>query len=444
MPPLRHCLALVLSCLVLLCVTAAEAQVFQPPSRVFQLRPVSGRAQQELTLTTNLLVGIGTQLTPEASVEGSRPVVSTGFSNTSIRYLFGTQENSFEARGRGFLSAYDNFSSGPDYGGDLELRGRAELGRRTDMTVSQQVRSNPFFGLAAFDSLLLPGIDPSYLDERPLASNPITAVNANRSLELSTRLTASRELTRRSTIRGSYGYAERTFEDDAAFDSRTHEGALSYDRSLGRSSGLVSMYRYSSHESRGSDGVRLPFEVNTLEFGFRYGKDISSTRRLQISGAAGTEWTDTIDGSTQQAQRFWRPSARGTASVDLSRTWVLHANFRRSVDVLQGVSSEPFFTDLVSVGLGGLLKERIQLIFSGAYATGNARGVSGSQFDSYAVSSQVNVPVTDWWSVMASYTHYRYSLEAVASQALLLPPTMNRNAVYMGLTLTAPLMGSRR
>ena len=97
MPPLRYGSALVLSCLTLLCVTVAEAQVFQPPSRVFQRRqPDPGRLRQELTVETHLLVGFDDSLTPPGTaVFTSRPGGSTGASDTRIRYFVGSQERSF-------------------------------------------------------------------------------------------------------------------------------------------------------------------------------------------------------------------------------------------------------------------------------------------------------------------------------------------------------------
>ena len=64
------------------------------------------------------------------------------------------------------------------------------------------------------------------------------------------------------------------------------------------------------------------------------------------------------------------------------------------------------------------------------------------EFDSYTLSSQVRVLLTQGWSAMASYTFYRYTLNAVASQNLLLPPRLDRGTTFFGLTFRVPLVGA--
>ncbi len=436
---------LVLLCLAVLSATASEAQVIQAPPRVLQRQPDSDRLRQELTLEMDLLGGFDDNLSPEG--QGGvfeflpRPSGYTGFAATRIRYWIGRPERSIEVRGGGFVNAFRNIGLTPSYGGELELQGRTELGRRTEVNVGQNVRSAPFFALGAFNSL-----QPAVADagaEVP-DSSPMNAFSKIRSLALDTSASLRRRWTRRTTMDLSYNFNERTYEDGPAFDSRRHVGSLSYDRSIGRSSGLEASYRYSDFTSIDAEGNR-PIEDHTLELGVRYGRDVSRRRRVEISGGAGAVYTATIDALTRQPRRFWGPSGYATARIDLARTWTLAADYRRAVSVLQGLTAQAFFTHAGSVRLGGLLTDRMDLAFAGLYSNGQAGGARDGpepgRFETYAVTSQFRVLVTRWWSAVVSYSHYRYRLNSVASRTLGISPT-SRNAVNVGFTVQVPLVGS--
>ena len=310
------------------------------------------------------------------------------------------------------------------------------------------MRSDPFFTLGGFSPLQTQTAvgDTGTLGSAGTSSGPINAITEARSLTLDTTASVRQELTRRTTMGVDYRFSDRSYEESLAFDSRTHAAELSYRRSVGRSSGLNGSYRYSDFESVDFRGLRVPIKDQTADVGFTYGKNLSSTRRVEVSAGGGPVYVETVDSVTQQPRQFWGPSAYGTASVDLSRTWTLDAGYRRRVSVLQGLSAEAFLTDAANVNVGGLLKDRVQLVFSGVYSNGSTGGVSEAnqvgKFDSYALSSQMSVSITRWWSAMASYTLYRYALNAVASQNLLLPPRLDRNAVFFGFTLRAPLVGA--
>ena len=183
---------------------------------------------------------------------------------------------------------------------------------------------------------------------------------------------------------------------------------------------------------------------HTFALGFNYGRNVSRTRRVQLSAGAGPAYVDTIELSGQQPSRFWGPTGYGTATIDLGReSWTLEVRYRRAVSVLYGARAQAFFTDAATLRLGGLLNDVIEVVLSGGYSNGNTGGTRNAlepgRFDSFAFTSQVSVPLTDWWWAMASYAHYRYALSPVASLSLLLPPQLQRNAVYAGFTLRTPL-----
>ena len=114
--------------------------------------------------------------------------------------------------------------------------------------------------------------------------------------------------------------------------------------------------------------------------------------------------------------------------------------------MLQGLTAQAFFSDSASVRLGGLLTDRMEAAFAGVYANGRIRGAGNTsdpgRFNSFAVTSQLRVPVTRWWSAVVHYIHYQFTLNAVASQTLGISPRGQRNAVSVGFTLQVPLVGA--
>ncbi len=437
--------ALVWWSVVILLATAVEAQVIQPPRRVSQRPPADDRLRQHLTLETELLGGRDDNLAPQGGNQfGPQLEGYTGYGATRLGYWVGHEKRSFEARGGGFVNSFRNVGLKPSYGGDLLLRARTEIGRKTDLDVSQGARSDPYFTLGAFDALQRSFVDRS---GGALDSSPTRRLSEIRSLSLNTRATVRQRWTRRTSTEFSYGFDDRNYEEGPAFDSRRHSGGLSFDRTIGRSSGVRATYRYSDYESTDvdADSGRFPIQSHTTHVGFVYGKDLSRTRRLEISGGAGPTYTETISRLTREPRQFWAPSAYGGVNVDVGQAWTLYANYRRAISVLEGTTPEPFIMDAASVGLGGLVRDRVEVAFSGAYSNGQAGGlvdaVEPGQFHSYAVTSQVSVQMTGWSSAIASYTHYRYTLNAAASLSLGLSPILHRNTVYVGLAVNVPLVG---
>jgi hypothetical protein len=429
-------LALFAPWVAVLCATPGEAQVIQPPRRILQPQTDSNRLRQQLTLSIDVLGGAEDNLAPE-DASGSefltRPGGRTGFAATKLHYRIGQSNRSVEAIGGGFVNAFRNIGLTPVYGGDLAVRGRTGLGQRTVLDVGQNVRSDPFFALDPLNS-----IQPAAPDLAAGASDasPIDPFTKNRSLSLTTRASLNRRWTRRTTMDLSYNFNDRIYDGGPAFDSRGHVATLAVSRSLGRASGVKASYRYSTFESAGAGGDPLAFEDQTVDVGWQYGKDLSRTRRIELSVGAGAV-----------RQESWGPSGYGTASVDVGRTWTLTTYYRRGVSVLQGVSARPFTTDAADVQLGGRLAGRIAAVFSGTYSNGqtgtHAEASRPGRFDSYAFTGQLSFQVTPWWSAVATYSHYQYALNTVASQTLGISPDTYRNAVRVGFTLQLPLVGSQ-
>ena len=431
-------------CILLSWATAGWAQTIRPPPRVFQSELLADRVAQALTVESNLLGGYDDNLAPPGSGGQpfeARPSGYTGVASARVHYAVGLQERRLELTGGGFVNAFSNIGVKPGYGADLEIRARTDIGRNSELSAAQNVRSNPFFGLAAFESL-----QPTSPGAPGLDTSPLNVFTESRSLALNTRAAFSHRWTPRTTTDFSYGFSETTYEDEIAFDGRRHTANMSYDRAMGRSSGFEASYRYAGFESIDISGGGVPIKDHTFHAGFRYGKELSPTRGVRVAGGAGPIVTETVSSVTGLPRQFWSPSGYGRASIDLGRTWTVSADYRRSTTVLQGLTPQPFLTDAGSVRLGGLLTGRLEASVAGIYSNGNTGGALDSlepgRFDSYALTGQLRVLVTPWWSALLSYTHYRYTLNSVASESLGVPPRLNRNAALVGVTLQLPLIGS--
>ena len=211
-----------------------------------------------------------------------------------------------------------------------------------------------------------------------------------------------------------YSFGDRTYESDRAFDSRRHTGGVSYDRSIGRTSGIRASYRYSHVDSFDAVGNFLPLADHVAELGIRYGRNLTPSRGIQLSAGAGAVYVQT-DVSAPQPDRAWDPSGYGSLSVDLPRGWTLSTRYQRAVSILQGFAPEPYLTDSFNVGLGGMLASRVQLAVAGAYANGQTGGSPevAERFERLSITNQLMLLITEEWSVVVSYSHYRHTLSPV-------------------------------
>ena len=432
----RHGRLLVAWSLVVCSVATAEAQVLRLPPRAFQ--PESNRQLTELGLETEFLGGFDDNLKTVPS-QAFVPSESgyLGRAATRIRYRMVRETGSLEARGGGFVNRFSTVGT-PSMGGDLTVRGRRELGRRTVMTLSQDVRSDPFFTLGAFDSLQQDDAG----EGNGLESSSTNAAALSRSLVLGTATSIRHRWRPRTATSVSYRFRDRSYSERVRPDSRSHQAEVSAEHSISRASGLEVSYRFSDEEATDPLGSRQTVQNHGATIGLRYVKDLSRTRRVRLSGGVGPTVFETLDGVAQQPQRVRGTIGYGTAIVDLGQaSWTLESSYRRTVSVLHGFGSpvRTYLTDAANVRLGGLLNDRAEVVFSGGYSNGRA-GTDADTFDSYAVTGQVSVPVTDWWWTMVSYGHYRYTLSRAASVALVLAPRLQRNTLYVGFTLRTPLL----
>jgi hypothetical protein len=180
--------------------------------------------------------------------------------------------------------------------------------------------------------------------------------------------------------------------------------------------------------------------------GFRYGRNLSRTRRLSVTFGGGTVHVDTKNNLTFAPLTYWTPTAYASARFDFARSWALMSDYRRGVSVLQGLRPLPFAIDAASASIGGFLWSRFEATIIGAYSNGQAGQIDPvpGRFNSYTGTGQLRFAVTRRSSVVVSYTRYKYELNAVASGNLGLVPRMDRNAIRVGFAVSLPIVQAYR
>jgi len=424
---------------------SAQAQVLEPTRR--PVRPPVGpaalqpdRARQDLRFAVDFLGGYDNNLAPvagDSSEFSDRPSGYTGLSVARLDYTAARGARTFDAGGRTYMNTYRNVGLTPSYGGDVALRARLPLGRRTEAQVRQGVRYDPFLSLRAFDGL---AADP---DIQLPDSNPTTGIAENRSWTSDTAVSVGHRWTQWNRLDVDYSFQKSMYETPAGFDSRTHAAGVAYDRTFGRSTGLRASYRHSDVRSLDVENRPRPFQDHSADMGLRYGRDLSRTRRVSFTAGAGAVYVDTIRLLTRGELTYWAPSGYATAQLDLGQTWTINANYRRGVSMIEGSTPQPFVTDTESVTVGGFFASWADAILTAASSNGQTGGTDllGGEFRNYALTGQLRFTITPWWSALAMYSRYRYKLDRTASLTLGVPPEMDRNVVRVGFSLTLPIVG---
>jgi hypothetical protein len=424
--------------------SSAQAQVLEPPVRPArgQVRqPDPNRTYQNLSVGLDLLGGFDDNLAPESGGSSAdfapRPSGYLSVSTAKVDYEVGRNQRSVNVSGRSYSTSYRNVGLTPNYGGDIRVRARSTIGRRTRAEIRQSVNYDPFLSLGGF-SVLSPDTGVQALE-----SNPTTEIGQIRSWTSDTSAFLSQRWTSRGEFQANYGFNKRAYETDAGFDSSTHTAGAGYEHSIGRSTRIRGSYRHSNVRSLDFQNNLRPLMDHTAELGFHFGRNVTRTRQIAFSAGAGATYVDTLNESTKQSLTYWTPAGYANAQMDVGRSWVISANYRRGISMLQGLSPQQFVTDAAHLGVGGFLGTATDVTLSAGSSTGQT-GASQDEtgrFRSYSVTAQLRFAITRWWSAMLNYTRYRYTLNETASSGLGVSSEMNRNAIRVGLTFTLPLAG---
>jgi hypothetical protein len=431
---------------VLVAVTAADAQVIQPPPRstggLFGGRPQAdpNRTTQQLSLFLNGLGGYDDNVSPEGGSvvpDPTAPQVSSYSSSGSVsaRYWRGRTTRFFEATGGAFLESFQEIDVNSQIGGDLTARGMARIRDRFEVLGSARARYFPTFSL-------VPGA-PVGPEGPSTPTDPTVGVSEMASVNSDIVSAGSYDWNLRQRTSGIYTYASRVYVEGAGgLDVRSNELEFSHLWGLTRSVGIEPSYRYLSQRTTEALGSLRPLDAHTVSLGLELQRRISPTRRFMVSGGGGVMRVDTVNSLNRQPFRYNAPTAYGSARLDLGRTWAVSADVRHDVSMLEGLSPQPFLTTTATVWAGGSLGRRVTLTATGNLSDGSPQEGDRGSFRSGSAIAQLQYAFSRCCSVIGNYSYYDHILREVAAVPIGFPRNFERNALRFGLTVWLPLYGS--
>jgi hypothetical protein len=436
-------------CVVVVCalpVLAEAQQVAQRPSRPYRglfggsRPPEPNRTRHELTFTSTVLGGYDDYLTPGSDGGGdpAQPGVSgsTVLADSVLHYWFGKSARHFSADLRTLWTRYGSLDVDPTLGGDLRLNASTELGRGNTLALTQTLAYEPSLVLGAFaplegdvDSRLLPdaGVGSGLVDQRSRSSN------TSASLE--------RRWSARQTTSASFSYFRRTYLDEFGYDSAMRSVDGRYTRNMNRASTLGASYHFSDSEFQNANGQIVPLREHSIEGETGYTRRLSPSRQIQFSGGVGATFVDTVNALGGESLSYWLPSGHAMMHLDVGRSWAIGADYRRTVNVLQGVTLESFATNSASIRADGVIGRRFEAAISTAFSLGTAAAAEQlGRFEAYSGTAQLRYALARCCAISADYDYYYYNLRDV-SQPTGLPTQYDRNAVRIGVSVWLPLFG---
>jgi hypothetical protein len=413
----------------------------RPVSGLFGARhrpPDPDRPSQGLELTLSTLGGYDDNGFPEGTANedigvAARPASYLAFVNAALGYQHTKQLRTFAVNGGGYMNTYRNLGLKPGYGGQVDTSLAVPVGRRSRLSLSAQARTDPNYTLGAF-SPLLPELGPGALPE----SNP-----ANGFVERRTRAAAGSvdfytAMSRRGSLGVGYRHNLTDYEDDFG-DGQDQVASVSYQGEVGRVSRLRASYVYSEAHLRQRVSTILS---HTADLGYVQQRRLSPTRTFSFAFGAGATTVSDFDSEAAASREEVLPSGYGSISLDLARTWSIGGDYRRSAQLLRGLTTETFVTDAAMARVVGFPNLRARFEFSVAYSHGREPFVLQSEYDSYAATTQLEYGLSRWAAVSATYNFFSYRLRDVTSLAPDFPSELAHNNFRVGVVLWLPLYGA--
>jgi hypothetical protein len=434
----------------LLVPAAASAQVMERPSRPLRglfdsgPPPDPNRTYEQLSITANFMggyddqvavgdLGAGAPPDPRTTVSGS---VAQG--DLTMRYTRGRLNRVFTVDGYGYGVGYFGNTDGISPGGALHVAATTPWARRNFVRAHQRVSYDPLFTTAAsfrpLESTVgadgLPTSTAYGLFER-------TSVNSDSSVGL------DRQVGRRTQLSTQYSFLLHQYDDDLGGDSTTHVGNVALSRQVSRTMSLRGSYEFSHASVSDVAGGPRPITQHTIEAGPVLDRQLSPGERFTIGAGVGALYVDTRSSITAQPVSYWAPYAQARVRAELGRTWAVWGDYRRGTTVLDGITRESFLADTATFSAGGLIAPRLELVTTGAFANGRtpAAADTSTSYKTWTFGTQLRWAASQQFAAVVNYYYYTYDVARAVDLPIGLPPTFDRNAVRVGITVWVPLLG---
>lgn len=434
------------------CIPAiARGQALERPQRayrgIFGGGPQStdpNRSRTEVTLSVNALGGYDDNAAIGEGGGGApltTPAVGgyTGTYDGRLRFFSGrpTRNFTFAVAGSGNVYA-EEIPLSPNRTVTGTAGFISDLGRRTSVLGGGSAGYTRNF---AISGPLTANADPEILPTSPnvfgIGNRPSNAFSGFGTL--------NHQWSRLNRTIVNYNHLRTRFTDDDGGDSRTHNVTATFARQVTRSTAITAGYGYVdtlfAFGAPGDDG--RPSIEHRISGGFSTLRRLSPRRTTSFSLSAGAVRIESETGLVDPVPyQTWAPFVSAASQLDLGRDWNLSGSYNRSAQVLEGLSTDAFFTDAVSLGVSGLASRRVDLAFLTSFAAGSvAVDTSASSYTTMVGSVQTRIALTRMLAVTANYFYYRYNFDnTVLPEGV--APEFGRHAFRVGLSISLPLYGS--
>jgi hypothetical protein len=311
---------------------------------------------------------------------------------------------------------------------------------RIHLSLAQTLASEPYFMVQALPVVI--GLDNPILSAPGATFSPEVAILDNPATTYSSSGSFTAELSRRTSIAANYGYQSSNYSGQFV-DISNHSAGVEITQSVSRSTEIFGRYTYGQ-----SDYDRAVLASATVGQGvvggFRHTRRLSASRTMRLYAGLGAnllrgEFSAAIGNETAR-----QATAHGGLDVQLGRSWSAQAEFRRSLQLLQGLS-QPYYGNAVTGAAGGLLAPRLEFVVAAAYAQGNI-GVTALSpgYDTRNAVIRLRYGLTRQLAISTEYVNSDYSFGKDA----ILPPgivrNLNRHGARVGLTWGTLLIGRVR
>jgi opacity protein-like surface antigen len=245
----------------------------------------------------------------------------------------------------------------------------------------------------------------------------------------------NRTLGRRSSLDFSYGQTRSDIgSPDGAMKIRTFGGRFS----TGLTKSLGIHLGYGRSEGRFFAGNADTVRQDNIDVGMDFRRALSLTRRTSLSFSTGTSAIN------DSVHTFYSATGEAELNREIGRSWLAAATYKRGVSFVEQFPV-PFFSDSVTLSLGGLINRRVQF-HSGASAVKGQAGLSvrTNPYRSYQGSVGFNTALTTHLAVGVDYFYYQYGFESFELLPDQLPRTLGRHGVRISLNAWAPLFHRSR
>jgi hypothetical protein len=352
----------------------------------------------------------------------------------NLTYRRGTQEKYISGNGRAYVNR-GIAVVGPPAGGDASLSGTTSLGDRMGASLGVGTAYEPTSLSNAFGALSdqIEGVTvPDVTPTQAMTSERWLSAQANGSVY--------REWTTRQRTELYYVNAYRESFNGPSLNSLMKLGTVRHSWDPKRSAGFRFNYSFSDHRQSDVEEGR-PLRVQTADVTLRLDRRLSPRRRLGFTIGAGASHTKRLLIETGEERGRFLPTMFGSAHLDLLRSWVLSADARRDITVLDGISLQPFVTDAAAVRLEGYAAARILLTFSGAISIGDSALSDTGDFQTITGTAQAQYVFGRTLGLFGAYTYYEHRLQGITHLQVGLPGNYNRNSVRVGMTVWLPVIG---